>query len=113
MSKPAFTPYRKVPCAITGRAATTHSATASRTSPSRFIPIPPRKKGVLGLLRTSKLAPLLEIDPWKSSLGGACPSCHNTHNVRCHLKKAAHHLKPGQVTRLADLYDSLAQERHE
>src|SRR5438876_567058 len=112
MSKPALTPYRNVPCAITGRAATTHNATASITSPSRFIPIPPAKKGFRALC-TSKLAPLLEIDSWKSSVGGAGPSCHDTHNVRCHLKKAPHHLKSGQVTsRLADLHNSLPQEGH-
>src|SRR5207245_8793135 len=48
---------------------------------------------------TTLFRSLLEIDSWKSSVGGAGPSCHDTHNVRCHLKKASHHLKPGQVDR--------------
>src|SRR6266478_2356466 len=113
-SRPALTPYRRLPCAVAGRAATTHSAIASITSPSRFIPIPPGEKGVLGVLRASKLAPLLEIGPWKSRVGGSSPPCHNAHNVRCHLKKAPHHTEPGHLTaRLADLDYSLPEEGHE
>src|SRR6267378_8115165 len=49
MRMPALTPYRRCPCAIAGRAATTQSATASSTSPRRFIPIPPEgKRGFRG-----------------------------------------------------------------
>src|SRR5882762_5315985 len=100
-------------CAIAGRAATTHSATASITSPRRFIPIPPGEMGVLGLLRASKLAPLLEMGPWKSRVGGSSTPCHDAHNVRCHLKKAPHHTEPGQLTaRLVDAHDALPQEGH-
>src|SRR5882762_9126587 len=101
-------------CAIAGRAATTQIAIAIMTSPSRFIPIPPGEMGVLGLLRASKLAPLLETGPWKSRVGRSSTPCHNAHNVRCHLKKAPHHTEPGQLTaRLADPHDALPQEGHE
>src|SRR5882762_4098965 len=101
-------------CAMTGRAATAHSATASITSPRRFIPIPPGEMGVLGFLRTSKLAPLLEIGSWKSRVGGCGTPRSNAHNIRCHLKKAPHHSEPGHGTaRPANLDYPLPQEGHE
>src|SRR5258705_9735766 len=99
-------------CAITGRAATTHSAATSSTSPNRFITIPPGEKGVLRVLGPSKQAPLLEIAPQKSSLGGARPSCHHAHNVPCPLKKAPHHTPPGHVTPRLDRHDSPPPEGH-
>src|SRR5258705_12057771 len=84
-------------CAMTGRAATTHSAATSSTSPNRFITIPPGEKGVLRVLGPSKQAPLLEIAPQKSSLGGSSPPCHDAHNVRWHFKKGPHHTQPGHL----------------
>ena len=63
-------------------------------------------------MRTSKLAPLLEIDPWKSRVGGSSPSCHDAHNAMCHLKKAPHHLESDHLPRLPDLDDALPQEGH-
>src|SRR5258708_39095150 len=85
-------------CAMTGRAATMHSAATSSTSPNRFITIPPGEKGVLRVLGTSKQAPLLEIAPQKSSLGGTSPPCHPTHNHRWPLEKAPPHTHPGHPT---------------
>src|SRR2546423_14197669 len=55
------------------------------------------------------------MGPAKSSVDGACSSCHNAHNVRCHLKKATGYLKPdrrGTDPRGANLYNSLPQQGH-
>src|SRR3989442_7444833 len=115
MRTPALIPYRRCLCAIAGRVAIIHSATASTASPSRFIPKPPGKKGILAVLGPSRLAPLLEIGSVKSRGDRACAAGDNTHNIRCHLKKATGYLQPGRPLSDAGVHDfdnPLPQEGH-
>src|SRR6266700_3006107 len=98
---------------MTGLAIATQSATAANTIVNRFITTLRGKKGVLGVLGTSRPGPPLEIGIVKSRGDRARATCHDAHNVRRHLKKAPRHRQPGFPPRLADIHDSLPQKGHE